>query len=70
MVRRLGQNLYDVLGREVSTLPRSLALVPGDSGGETEIVYVIDSLTRQVVRVENPNQPGAVLLRNLGRIGG
>ena len=70
VVRRLGQNLYDVLGREVSTLPRSLALVPGDSGGETETVYVIDSLTRQVVRVENPSQPGAVLLRNLGRIGG
>lgn len=69
VLQAIPRNLYDVLGQEVSPSPRSFTLVPADDGDETTGVYVIDSLSRQVVLVDNPEQPGATLLRPLGTLG-
>lgn len=70
VLRALPRNLYDVLGQEISTSPRSFSLVPAEDGRETVGVYVIDSLSRQVILVERPEQPGTSIMRPLGAVGG
>lgn len=67
---KLPRNVYEVLGTAVSETPRWFSLVPADEDGETQGVYLIDSLTRSILRIDRPDNPGATTIQRIGNIAG
>ncbi len=69
VMRKLGANLYSVLGSAAGNGWRIIAAVPGVSGtGATSGVWLIDSLTRRAAYVKNPETPGSATVRRV-RVG-
>ncbi len=65
-MRKLSINLYSVLRTDVATTPRTIVAVPNVSGnGTTNGIWLIDSITRAVVYIQDPATPGDTTLRRV-----
>lgn len=66
ILRKLALSLYNALATDVSQRRRTITPVARhDSDGETTGVWLIDSLTRAMVFVENPGIPGSASIRRV-----
>ncbi len=70
VLRKLGADLYTVLGSTAGAGWRTIAAVPGVAGnGATSGVWLIDSLTRRLAYVQNAENPGSATVRRIN-VGG
>ncbi len=67
---KLARNLYDVLGREPASVPRTIEAMPQVSPGGVDGVYLLDSVTRSVILAGSLTQPGGATLSSYGTFGG